>query len=69
VAARITDDPLARTAAWLIEHGIPPATLEADRREATARVSAAVTAAEAAPWPAMQTLFEDVQDAGAPTWQ
>jgi len=28
-----------------------------------------VAAAEAAPWPDMKTLFEDVQDAGAPTWR
>lgn len=69
VAARITEDPIARIAAWLIAQGVAAETLEADRREATARINAAVGEAEAAPWPDMTTLFEDVQDAGAPTWR
>ena len=69
VAARTADDPIACTAAWLIAHGVMAATLEADRREAAARINAAVSQAEAAPWPEMQTLFDDVQDAGAPAWR
>ena len=69
VASRIADDPLARTAAWLVAQGVAAAALDADRKEAAARIDAAVTAAEAAPWPDMQALFADVQDVGAPTWQ
>ena len=69
VASRIADDPIARTAAWLIAQGVEAAALEADRREATARINAAVAEAEAAPWPDMQMLFADVQDAGAPAWR
>lgn len=69
VAARIAEDPIARIAKWLISQGVAAAVLEADRREAAARISAAVADAEAAPWPDMNTLFENVQDAGAPTWR
>ncbi len=69
VASHTADDPIARTAAWLISQGVVAAALEADRREVTARINAAVAEAEAAPWPDMKTLFEDVQDAGAPTWR
>jgi len=69
VASRIADDPIARTEAWLVAQGLEAAVLEADRREATACIRAAAASAEAAPWPDMQTLFTDVQDAGAPTWQ
>ena len=69
VASRTADDPIARTAAWLIAQGVDAAALETDRREATARINAAVAEAEAAPWPDMQTLFADVQDAGAPAWR
>ena len=69
VAQRIADDPIARTAAWLIAQGVQASALEADRQEVSARIDAAVAAAEAAPWPDMHTLFEDVQDVGAPTWQ
>jgi pyruvate dehydrogenase E1 component alpha subunit len=69
VARHTADDPIARAAAWLIVQGVVAAALEADRREVTARINAAVAEAEAAPWPDMKMLFEDVQDAGAPTWQ
>ncbi len=69
VAARIADDPIARIESWLIAQGVTAAALAADRRDATARVNAAVVTAEAAPWPDASTLFEDVQDAGAPVWQ
>ena len=69
VAQRTADDPIARTAAWLIAQGVSAAALEADRREVTARIDTAFAEAAAAPWPDMQTLFADVQDVGAPTWR
>ncbi len=69
VAARIAEDPLARIAAWLISQGVAAAALETDRQDVAARIDTAVAIAETAPWPDMQTLFEDVQDAGAPAWQ
>ncbi len=69
VARGTADDPIARTAAWLISQGVPAAAIEADRQAVTVRINAAVAAAEAAPWPDMNTLFEDVQDVGAPVWQ
>lgn len=68
VKSRTADDPIARAAAWLIAHGVDAAILEADRREAKARIDSAVAEAEAAPWPDIHALFTDVQDAGAPTW-
>ena len=69
VASRMDDDPIARIAAWLVAQGVDAAAIEADRRETTARINAAVAAAEAAPPPDMQTLLTDVQDAGAPEWR
>ena len=69
VARGTADDPIARIAAWLNSHGVSAASMEAERHAASARIVAAVAEAEAAPWPDAKTLFEDVQDIGAPTWQ
>jgi TPP-dependent pyruvate/acetoin dehydrogenase alpha subunit len=59
-------DPIVRTAAWLESRGVARQALEDDRKDAGARIAAAVTAAEAAPWPESRLLFTDVQDVGAP---
>jgi acetoin:2,6-dichlorophenolindophenol oxidoreductase subunit alpha len=69
VARQMENDPIARAASWLVAQGVDESSLEAERDAAMARVRAAVEAAEAAPWPAMDSLFTDVQDAGAPRWQ
>jgi acetoin:2,6-dichlorophenolindophenol oxidoreductase subunit alpha len=62
-------DPIARTKAWLVEHGAATGELEADEKEALAAVADAITRADAAPWPNADTLFTDVQDVGAPSWR
>jgi TPP-dependent pyruvate/acetoin dehydrogenase alpha subunit len=56
-----------RTAAWLASRGVSQAAIAADNEAAVVRIASAVTAAEAAPWPANETLFHDVQDVGAPS--
>ncbi len=58
-------DPLTRTAGWLTEAGLPAADIEVIKREADAEMSAAVDAAEAAPWPEAAAAYRDVQDIGA----
>jgi pyruvate dehydrogenase E1 component alpha subunit len=62
-----TIDPLVRTAAWLASRGVSQAAIADENEAAAVRVASAVTAAEAAPWPAHETLFHDVQDVGAPS--
>jgi pyruvate dehydrogenase E1 component alpha subunit len=62
-----TIDPLVRTAAWLASRGVSQAAIAEENEAAVVRVASAVTAAEAAPWPANETLFHDVQDVGAPS--
>ena len=69
VARGTANDAISRAAAWLIAHGVPVTAIEAARLAAAARVNSAAVAAAAAPWPETHTLFEDVQDAGAPAWQ
>jgi pyruvate dehydrogenase E1 component alpha subunit len=60
-------DPLVRASAWLVSRGIAEAALKKERDAASARIEAAVAAAEAAPWPSSDALFSDVQDVGAPS--
>jgi pyruvate dehydrogenase E1 component alpha subunit len=60
-------DPLVRTAAWLESRGVAKDAIARENDAATARVAAAVGAAEAAPWPDSATLYTDVQDVGAPS--
>jgi len=69
VELRTADDSIARAEAWLVAQGAPAEALAIDRREASARIHAAVIEAEAAPCPPMEALFTDVQDMGAPSWQ
>jgi pyruvate dehydrogenase E1 component alpha subunit len=61
------NDPIVRAAQWLESRGVSGAGLEADRAAARERVAAVAAAAEAAPWPDARTLYEDVQDVGAPS--
>ena len=61
-----THDPIVRAAAWLESRGVSATTLETDRKDAYARIAAAVAVAESAPWPERHLLFTDVQDIGSP---
>jgi pyruvate dehydrogenase E1 component alpha subunit len=62
-----TIDPIPRTAAWLVSRGVTEESLSQENEAAAHRVARAVAAAEAAPWPAAETLYTDVQDVGAPS--
>lgn len=64
VARALEDDPLKRAAG-----GLPEAEIERVRREAEAEVRGAIAAAGAAPWPAAQSAYTDVQDTGSGRWR
>jgi acetoin:2,6-dichlorophenolindophenol oxidoreductase subunit alpha len=55
-------DPLERLRRWLVEHGITPGN------EAEALVAQALREAEAAPMPAPEEAFTEIQDLGAEPW-
>lgn len=58
-------DPLKRSAAWLAEAGLDAAAIDDLDRRARDEIDAALAWAEAAPWPAPEKAFLDVQDVGA----
>jgi pyruvate dehydrogenase E1 component alpha subunit len=62
VSRGMASDPLARARRWLIERGVPEASLDADRAAVLERVRNAVREARNAQWPAPAALFADVQD-------
>jgi TPP-dependent pyruvate/acetoin dehydrogenase alpha subunit len=62
VSRGMASDPIAHARRWLIECGVPEASLDADRADALERVRNAVRDAQNAPWPAPAALFADVQD-------
>jgi pyruvate dehydrogenase E1 component alpha subunit len=66
VEARRREEPIGRAAALLLAAGVARAELDADRAAAEAEMLAAYEAAVAAPHPAADEAFRDVQDAGAP---
>lgn len=68
LAAALETDPIARTRARLIADGTESATLAAIENDARAEVAAALTAADAAPWPEAGAAFTDVQTTGAGQW-
>ncbi|MEM7525770.1 MAG: thiamine pyrophosphate-dependent dehydrogenase E1 component subunit alpha [Pseudomonadota bacterium] len=65
-AQAANDDPITRQRDVLIAAGIAAADLDAIRDAADAEMTAALTAAIAAPWPADAAAFADVQDLGSP---
>jgi pyruvate dehydrogenase E1 component alpha subunit len=68
LAQAVQGDPLARARATLLARGAAAGALEAIERAARAEIDAAVATADAAPWPAAEAAFTDVQDAGAGRW-
>ncbi len=64
VARALEDDPLKRAA-----QGLPQAELARIHREAEDEVRKAVAAANAAPWPAPQAAYTDIQDTGSGRWR
>ena len=67
VAAAQEDDPIRRSRAWLEEAGLAPAELDAMAAEANEEMAAVRAAAAAAPWPALEQAYTDIQDIGAPS--
>src|ERR1019366_7853062 len=64
--ARQQEEPILRTAELLRTAG--ETDLDADRLAAEAEMFSAYAAALAAPFPAPEEAFSDVQDIGAPEW-
>ncbi len=65
VEAARTHEPILRLRARLLAEGAAMKALDAIEGDAWAEMSAARTAALAAPWPDLATAWEDVQDSGA----
>ena len=61
-------DCLRRLADALVADGVSPEDLARIEADATAEMEGLREAARAAPWPAPEAAFTDVQDAGAPSW-
>ena len=64
VARALQDDPLKRLWAML-----PVGDVERIHRDAEEEVRKALAAAAAAPWPATETAYTDIQDAGSGRWR
>jgi pyruvate dehydrogenase E1 component alpha subunit len=58
-------DPLSRCRAMLLGNGVPDKALDEARKEVESRVARALAEAEAAPLPAAQEAFRDIQDLDA----
>jgi pyruvate dehydrogenase E1 component alpha subunit len=58
-------DPLSRCRAMLLRNGVPDKALDEARKEVESRVARALAEAEAAPLPAAQEAFRDIQDLDA----
>lgn len=65
-AMRARTDPIARQRDLLKSACIAEAELDALHKAARDEMFAALDAAKAAPWPAADTVFNDVQDVGSP---
>jgi TPP-dependent pyruvate/acetoin dehydrogenase alpha subunit len=66
----LTTDPIARARRqYLALPGTRAEELDALEREAAEEVTAALAAADAAPWPDPAAAFTDVQTTGAGQWQ
>lgn len=69
VAAHQALDPIPRAIARLKALGVDDATLAAIAAEANDEMAQAFNAAKAAPWPALEHAYSDVQDLGAGQWR
>ncbi len=68
LAAAMQTDPLLLAGAKLAARGMSAGDVAAVLDEARAEVAAAVASAAAAPWPGVESAFEEVQDTGAAQW-
>lgn len=62
-------DPLLLAEQHLREWGVPERETERLRAEADAEIAQVVEWADAAPWPAADVAYTDIQDCGAGTWR
>jgi len=69
LAAALETDPIARARERLLAGGIDVAALDAVENEAQDEVQAALASADAAPWPAPEAAYTDVQTTGAGQWR
>ena len=60
------DDPIQRQRDALANAGVGDAQIKEAKQAADAEMIAALAAATAAPWPADNTVYDDVQDIGSP---
>ncbi|HXQ67006.1 MAG TPA: thiamine pyrophosphate-dependent dehydrogenase E1 component subunit alpha [Alphaproteobacteria bacterium] len=67
--ARKADDPIKRCGEILTLNGVAESRLASLAAEARGEIAAAVEAARAAPWPAAELAWADVQDVGAGRWR
>ncbi|MEZ5852602.1 MAG: thiamine pyrophosphate-dependent dehydrogenase E1 component subunit alpha [Hyphomicrobiaceae bacterium] len=61
-----TNDPIRRQRDTLASAGVVPAAIQSTHTNAQAEMIQALAEATAAPWPADNTVFDDVQDVGSP---
>lgn len=69
VEAAKTRCPIARLKSVLAERGIAVTDLDRIASDARNEMQAGRATAKAAPWPGAPSAYEDVQDAGAVSWQ
>jgi pyruvate dehydrogenase E1 component alpha subunit len=68
VERALENDPLKNAAQRLMALGVAAAAIAAVDAEAKAELDAALATANAAPWPAAEAAFTDIQDTGAGQW-
>ncbi|MDP1983524.1 MAG: thiamine pyrophosphate-dependent dehydrogenase E1 component subunit alpha [Sulfuritalea sp.] len=68
VERALENDPLKNAAQRMQGLGVAAATIAAIDAEAKAELDAALATANAAPWPAAEAAFTDIQDTGAGQW-
>jgi TPP-dependent pyruvate/acetoin dehydrogenase alpha subunit len=66
VEAQREKDPIRRLRDVLVAAGVAAADLDADREAAMREMEAGYASAKAAPFPPVETAFDDVQDVGSP---
>lgn len=66
--AAMRNDPIALTVTRLRSYGAAERDIEAAMQAARTEVQQAVESAAAAPWPALESAFEDVQTTGNGRW-
>ncbi|MEP7329846.1 MAG: thiamine pyrophosphate-dependent dehydrogenase E1 component subunit alpha [Betaproteobacteria bacterium] len=69
VVAALAFDPLLIARGALVRHGVALQAIEAVDHEAKTEIDAAMTQAEAAPWPEPAAAYTDIQNTGAGQWR